>query len=406
MNDILNEIYKHEYRKGNEIIQEMSETTKSRTKYPILLIRGIANIGKTTFMNELCRQNRIRLNLHSTLRNQKISLSQELMDKTISRTDVLSLFEKNPKPIFYGFKHIERIITYEKSTYRSLIQYLKSVSMDACRPIIILLTEPMNTQKYQDLMNYVGYTIELTGFSKEWLVSYLFTHYQLSRQYALTYFDYICRDFRRFRQVIRELEKPIKKKTLPVLFHQAKQPTFLEINERNTMKQRLQLYFDNIGSSMPEQIQQWSTMLQETELATMGQTIHETIFEHFNSYDDYEKYLKIFMISNEFQLLQHLYNRHAIEPYWIYAMIYVPFLLGKPHRSTVKFTKLLTRSSIQSNYRKFIETIACHKPMYDYMNEFETLENPVQKWVDDGISSGDARRLYRSFQRMKHGGLS
>jgi len=390
------EIYENEYQEAQEAIDVMIQ--KEYTRYPILLIRGKAHTGKFTFVEQLMKTNHIRVNYHSSLEQKKV-ITQEIANHTTSRANVLSMFTKNPKPIVYGFRHMERIMIYEKAVYRSIIQYLKTVPVEKCKPMIFMITEPLNTQKYQELLPYVSWTVDLEGPTKEWLYD-VFQSYHLPHSIASTYADYAKNSFQKMNRVLREI-----KSSHTTLLNELRTPIFLETSEKNTMKQRLQLYFEQIGKTMPQEIQQWSTMLQETELATMGQTIHETIFEHFDTFDEYETYLKTLLLSNQFQLLQHLYNRHAIEPYWIQAMIYIPFSLAKPYKSTIKFTKLLTRSSIQSNYRKFIESITSTKSLYAFMKDYENEDKPIQSWIEQGITNGDARRLYRSFERMKYGGL-
>lgn len=390
------ELYENEYQEAQEAIDSMIQ--KEYTRFPILLVRGKAHTGKHTFVERLMRNNGIRVNYHSSLEQKKM-ITQEIINHHTSRANVLSMFTKNPKPIVYGFRHMERIMVYEKSVYRSIIQYLKSTPIEKCKPMIFILTEPLNTQKYQDLLPYVSWTVDLEGPSKDWLHE-IFQREHVPHRIANTYADYAKHSFQKMNRVLREI-----KSSHTTLLNELQHPSFLESSEKNTMKQRLQLYFEQIGKTMPNEIQQWSTMLQETELATMGQTIHETIFEHFDSFEDYETYVNTLLLSNQFQLLQHLYNRHAIEPYWIQAMIHIPFLLAKPYHSTIKFTKLLTRSSIQSNYRKFVESMTPKKSLYEYMNEYENCEKPIQKWIEDGIVQGDARRLFRSFERMKNGGL-
>lgn len=390
------DLYENEYQEAQEAIDSM--ITKPYTRFPILLVRGKAHTGKHTFVERLMKQNQIRVNYHSSLEQKKM-ITQDITNHSASRANVLSMFTKNPKPIVYGFRHIERIMVYEKAVYRSIIQYLKSTTADKCKPMIFILTEPLNTQKYQDLLPFVSWTVDLEGPTKEWLYG-LFQEYHVPHAIANTYAEYAKYSFQKMKRVLREI-----KSSHTTLLKELENTTFLESSEKNTMKQRLQLYFERIGTTMPNQIQKWSTMLQETELATMGQTIHETIFEHFDSFEEYETYLQTLLISNQFQLLQHLYNRHAIEPYWIQAMIHIPFMLAKPYPSTIKFTKLLTRSSIQSNYRKFVESMTRTKSLYTYMNEYETYEKPVQQWIEEGVSQGDARRLFRSFERMKQGGL-
>lgn len=391
------DLYETEYEDVQDAIQHMLK--KERTQFPILLIRGLPDTGKYTFVQRVMNQHHIRVNYHSSLQPKK-NISHDLLQASASRANVLSMFTSTPTPIVYGFRHIERIMIYEKAVYRTIVQYLKSTTADKCKPMIFLMTEPINTQKYQDLLQFVSWTIDLEGPKKEWLSRLFQETYHVPHTIAQTYAEYAKYNFRKMNCVLREITS-----SQTTLLAQLQTPVFLETSEKNTMKQRLQLYFERIGTQMPTQIQQWSTMLQETELATMGQTIHETIYDHFHTYHEYETYLKTCLVSNQFQLLQHLYNRHAIEPYWIQAMIHIPFLLASPGKSTVKFTKLLTRSSIQSNYSKFVETMTQTKPLYHYMNEFERYEKPIQKWIEDGISQGNARRLYRSFERMKHGGL-
>lgn len=376
--------------------------TRKRERYPIVLLRGMPNTGKWSFVKSIATEMNLRLNQYSSLVSQKHDLSKELIDPTVAKTNVLSMFTQSPKPIIYGFRHLERILVYEKTTYRNILNYVKSTTPSTCKPIVFVLTEPYPESKYQDLLSYVGWTIECHGPSKAHIQDWLDTQYSMVPASIRTqYATYAMGDYRKLARILRDLQS-----SHPQLLKELAQCTFLEDNEKHTMKQRLSLYFEHIGKPMPEEIMQWTTMLQETELATMGQTIHETIFENFDTIEEYNLYLSMVLTSNQLQLLQHLYNRHAVEPYWIHSMIHIPYYLAHPRvKRTVKFTKLLTRSSIQSNYRKFIQNITQHKPMTVYMDEFETLENPVQSWMQDGLRQGDARRLFRSIQRIKKGGL-
>lgn len=412
--------YTQEYKVISHFIQNVI-LQPNRTKYPILLVRGIPNTGKYTFVRNVFKKHKCRMNFYSSLQTRGKTVYQELTEPNSAKIDIMSMFEKHPKPIVYGFRHMERVMNYEKAIYKGLLTYLKSTTPSLCRPIVFILTEPLNTTKYQDILHYVECTLDLEGFTRKQIEPYL-TQYTNGSSFVLNQMVEYCHgDFIKLKRV---MHNGSSLNTRPILLNEIVRPTFLEDNYKTTMTERIHQYFTQIGhSSIPNEIRQWTLMFQETELSTMGQTIHENMLDHTTqTIQSYYSYLNTYILANQNQLLQHLYNRHAVEPFWIHSMIYLPFQMNTPNPSkNIRFTKMLTRSSIQSNYRNFIDTVqrTSKKSFYEFMCEYEEallnqhisskkqrnqiLNTLYQKWMEEGLILSDVRRLTRSIERIHNG---
>lgn len=396
--------------KINEFIELLNNPLRER--FPILCVSGTRYTGKRTMVQNEFKQRRIRLNTISYLNGNLKQYIQRLLYDRHSNTNILSMFEQKPTPVILCIPFFDRFVQHEKPASRVLFDYLSNETPKSCMPMIFIVNEPFLYHKY-DCIKYISIHIRMNGIEKKDMSSQI-TYKDEVEQY--------CRgNFKRYNRIMREMKKGKR-----LSLDEFNKHSFIEEEERITMQQRMKLFFEllNDNETIPEIINEWTHSLQETEITTMLQTIHENILNHTKQTQNaYFDFLKTFLYTNELQIFQQLYNRHAIEPYWSYASIVIPFKSNQSihSSSTIQFTRMLTRSSIYSNYRQFIQSIErkTHHPVQYFLDEYsqcqpERIERKtlnkiqnqyIKKWCDKGLNVGEARRLIRTFERIRKGGI-
>ena len=390
---------------------------KNRNEYPIMSVSGYRQTGKKTLINDIFKDNKIRLNELSYLQTNIKNYLNHLLSEKKGGINIMSMFEKNPKPVVLCIPYFDRLIQYEKSIYKTILKYLENIQPSACIPIIFIIQEPFSFQKHEDIMNYVSLHIKLNGITREFIQSKGYSDFE-------NIYKYCKGSFRRFHRIERERAR---EKNYSI--NEYNTPNFIEDEDRITMQQRMRLFFHLItenNSIIPVEIQQWLYSLQETEITTMVQTIHENILTHTNqTIENYERFLKTFIAGNQLQVFQQMYNRHTIEPYWTYSSLILPFKTSTPIEkvpTNIQFTRMLTRSSIYSNFRKFIQTIEknTQKPLQYYINEYyrnyTTLKSNskkrdfhnylIQIFTSQGLTISETRRIIRTIERIQRGSVS
>jgi hypothetical protein len=382
---------------------------KDRETYPILCISGIRFTGKRTKIQTLFKEKSIRLNTLSYLNGNLKQYLQRLFYDRNSHINIMSMFEKKPTPVTLCIPFFDRFVQHEKPAARVLQEYLSKEEPKSCMPIIFIVNEPFSYQKYEEFMKYVSIFVRLSGVSRE--------DCKFGDQEKI--FNYCNGSYRKLNRIRRE-HKNLKKSSIEL------KDNFIEDEERVTMTQRMRLFFSflNRNKFIPDKINEWMHSLQETEITTMMQTIHENILNHTEqTTKSYYKFLKTIVYTNELQLIQQLYNRHAIEPYWSYASIVIPFKSNYPKscKKPIQFTRMLTRSSIYSNYKNFIQSVErkTHCSLQKFIHEYSLLlpedfnrkqlvgiQNQfIKKLNKYGLNNGEARRLIRTIERIRKGGM-
>lgn len=382
----------------------------SRDKYPILCVSGTRYTGKRTMVQKEFKRNGIRLNTVSYLNGNLKQYIQRLLYDRQSNINILSMFERNPTPVTLCIPFFDRFVQHEKPASKVLFDYISNETPQSCMPMIFIVNEPFMYHKY-DCIKYISIHIHMNGIDKQ----------NMSPQITnLDEVDKYCRgNYKRYNRVLREMKQ---KKRLSL--DEFNKHLFIEEEERITMQQRMKLFFELLNDEIPEIVNEWTHSLQETEITTMLQTIHENILKHTKqTQNTYYNFLKTFIYTNELQIFQQLYNRHAIEPYWSYASIVIPFKSNQTNNnsSTIQFTRMLTRSSIYSNYRQFVQNIErkTHCSVQYFLDDYckcqpERIERKslnkiqnqyIKKWCDKGLNVGEARRLIRTIERIRKGGV-
>lgn len=383
---------------------------KNREKYPILCISGFRYTGKRTTIKTLFKEKSIRLNTLSYLNGNLKQYLQRLFYDRNSHINIMSMFERNPTPVTLCIPFFDRFVQHEKPAARILLEYLSNETPKTCMPLIFIVNEPFSYQKHDEFMKYVSIFVRLKGVSRQ--------ECQIGNNQE-NIFTYCNGSYRKLNRIRREY-KSLKKLSIELTDH------FIEDEERITMTQRMKLFFSllNHNGIIPDKINEWMYSLQETEITTMMQTIHENILNHTEQTTaSYYQFLKTFVYTNELQLIQQLYNRHAIEPYWSYASIIIPFKTNTPKtcKKPIQFTRMLTRSSIYSNYKNFIQNIErkTHCSLQTFIDEYSQLlpekynrkqlvciQNQfIKKLNEYSLNIGEARRLIRTIERIRKGGM-
>lgn len=396
--------------KIKEFIQLVNNS--SREKYPILCVSGTRYTGKRTMVRNEFKRSGFRLNTISYLNGNLKQYIQRLLYDKQSNMNIMSMFEGRPTPVTLCIPFFDRFVQHEKPASKVLFDYISNETTQSCMPMILIVNEPFLYHKY-DCIKYISIHIRMHGIEKQDMSS------QIPHKDEV---DKYCRgNYKRYNRVMREMEQEKR-----LSLDEFNRHSFIEEEERITMQQRMKLFFEllNNNGTIPDIVNEWTHSLQETEITTMLQTIHENILNHTKqTQNTYYDFLKTFIYTNELQIFQQLYNRHAIEPYWSYASIVIPFKSNRSNHnsSIIQFTRMLTRSSIYSNYRQFVQSVErkTHCSIQYFLDDYskcqpERIERKllnkiqnqyIKKWCDKGLNVGEARRLIRTIERIRKGGV-